>query len=75
MTSAVLDMEVDSVRVPETKNARLTRRRAFRCVRHEGWPGRLLVAGMVTQPAKFFATKSQLTTFQNASTNFGRALR
>jgi hypothetical protein len=25
--------------------------------------------------AKFLATKSQFTTFQNASTNFGRALR
>lgn len=28
-----------------------------------------------TQAAKFFATKSQLTRFQNASTYFGRRLR
>lgn len=37
--------------------------------------GRCHDCGNLMDQAKFFATKSQLTTFQNASTNFGRALR
>ncbi len=42
--------------------------------------GQLVLRGRVSrpcggQPAKFFATKSQFTRFQNASMNLGRALR
>ena len=49
-------------------------RKKQKALEFEGFPFLLLKPDLAYAP-KFFAAKSQFTMFQNASTNFGRALR